>query len=93
MNATANRGSMPPEQPAKIEIVPVGATVSRLQLRSGRIGRMRLPSERRAQLSSGPQMDSAQAGNTPRLSASLADATLASSSMKRMTVSASSTAA
>src|SRR6267143_1265664 len=37
MNATAKSGSMPDEQPAMIEIVPVGATVVRLQLRSRRM--------------------------------------------------------
>ncbi len=31
MKATAKRGSIPPEQPAKMEMVPVGATVVRLQ--------------------------------------------------------------
>src|SRR5213080_1157441 len=48
MNATANSGSMPEEHPAMIEIVPVGATVVRLQLRSRRIGRMRSPRGPRA---------------------------------------------
>src|SRR2546422_4361446 len=43
MNATANSGSIPDEQPAMIEMVPVGATVVRLQLRSRRIGRTRSP--------------------------------------------------
>ena len=41
MNATANNGSSPDEQPAMIEIVPVGATVVTLQLRSICIARMR----------------------------------------------------
>src|SRR2546430_6795476 len=57
MNGTANNGSMPEEHPAMIEIVPVGATVVRLQLRSRRIGRMRSPRGPRAQLASGPQID------------------------------------
>ena len=39
-----------------MEIVPVGATVVTLQLRSSCIGRMRLPFSSRAQVSSGPQM-------------------------------------
>ncbi len=66
MNATANRGSMPPEQPAKIEIVPVGATVVRLQLRSARSGRTREPSSRVAAFPSGPQIERSHAGKTPR---------------------------
>src|SRR5258708_21785070 len=41
MNAMANSGSIPELQPEMIEIVPVGATVVRLQLRSLRSGRMR----------------------------------------------------
>src|SRR5439155_1752669 len=57
MNATANSGSMPEEHPAMIEMVPVGATVVRLQLRSRRSGRMRSPRGPRAQLASGPQID------------------------------------
>ena len=43
MNATANSGSSPLEHPAMIEIVPVGATVVTLQLRSSCIGRIRAP--------------------------------------------------
>ena len=43
MNATAKSGSMPELQPAMIEMVPVGATVVTLQLRSRRIGRIRSP--------------------------------------------------
>ena len=62
MKATANSGSIPPEQPAKIEIVPVGATVVRLQLRSRRSGRIRAPSGPRAQLASGPQIEASHAG-------------------------------
>src|SRR2546423_1807781 len=49
MNATANNGSMPEEHPAMIEIVPVGATVGRLQLRSRPLGRLRSPPGPRAQ--------------------------------------------
>src|SRR5581483_11287764 len=48
MNATANSGSRPDEQLAMIEIVPVGAIVVTLQLRSSCIGRMRWPSLSRA---------------------------------------------
>ena len=47
-NATAKIGSMPPEHPAKMEMVPVGATVVRLQCRSLRIGRTRSPAGCRA---------------------------------------------
>ena len=79
MKATAKRGSIPPEHPAKIEIVPVGATVVRLQFRSGRSGRTRVPSFRWAAVSSGPQIDSSQAGKTPRVSASFSLAFRASS--------------
>src|ERR671929_78001 len=57
MKATANSGSIPDEQPAMIEIVPVGATVVTLQFRSSCIGRMRSPLASRAQLLSGPQME------------------------------------
>ena len=63
MNATANSGSIPDEQPAMIEMVPVGATVVTLQLRSSCIGRMRSPFSSRAHVSSGPQMDRAHSGN------------------------------
>ncbi len=49
-----------------IEMVPVGATVVTLQLRSLRIGRMRLPSASRAQVASGPQMLRSHSGKTPR---------------------------
>src|SRR5947207_5832669 len=80
MNATANSGSMPDEQPAMIEMVPVGATVVRLQLRSLRMGRTRSPLGPRAQAASGPQIDRSHSGNTPRCSASFSDAALASSS-------------
>ena len=38
MKATAKSGSMPPLQSAKMLIVPVGATVVTLQLRSLRVG-------------------------------------------------------
>ena len=67
MNATAKSGSMPDEQLAMIEIVPVGATVVTLQLRSFRIGRMRSPSASRAQVASGPQMLFSHSGKTPRM--------------------------
>ncbi len=80
MNATANSGSIPDEQPAMIEIVPVGATVVTLQLRSRRIGRIRPPSGPRAHVASGPQIDRSHSGNTPRCSASRSEATFASSS-------------
>jgi hypothetical protein len=70
MNATANSGSSPDEQPAMMEMVPVGATVVTLQLRSSCIGRMRAPCSSRAQVSSGPQMDCAHSGNAPRSLAS-----------------------
>src|SRR6267143_2844214 len=85
MNATANRGSMPDEQPAMIEMVPVGATVVRLQLRSLRMGRTRSPLGPRAQVASGPQIDRSHSGNTPRCSASLSEAALASSSTNSIT--------
>ena len=49
-----------------IEMVPVGATVVTLQLRSICIGRMRLPSASRAHVSSGPQIERAHSGNGPR---------------------------
>ena len=91
MNATAKSGSIPPLHPAMIEIVPVGATVVRLQLRRRRSGRMRSPPASRAQVASGPHTDFSQAGNTPRVSASRSDATRVSSSMKRMTVRPSAT--
>ena len=91
MKATAKSGSMPPLHPAMIEMVPVGATVVRLQLRRRRWSRMRLPPASRAQVSSGPQIDSSHAGKTPRDSASFSDATLVSSSMKAMTVRPSAT--
>src|SRR5437879_10446990 len=82
MNATANSGSMPDEQPAMIEMVPVGATVVRLQLRSLRMGRTRSPLGPRAQVASGPQIDRSHSGNTPRCSASFSEAALASSSTR-----------
>jgi isoleucyl-tRNA synthetase len=66
MNATAKSGSRPEEQPAMMEIVPVGATVLTLQLRTSFIGRMRLPSASRAHVSSGPQIERAHSGNAPR---------------------------
>ncbi len=84
---------MPLAQPAMMEIVPVGATVVRLQLRSRRIGRIRLPAASRAQLWSGPQMLRSHSWNTPRCSASRSDSTLASSSTKCMTCRPRSTAA
>ena len=80
MNATANNGSMPEEHPAMIEIVPVGATVVRLQCRSRLSGRMRCPSASRAQVSSGPQMLRSHSGNTPRSCARRSLSTLDSSS-------------
>ena len=92
MNATANSGSMPELQPAMIEMVPVGATVVTLQLRSFCIGRMRLPSASRAQLASGPQMLRSHSGNGPRRPASRSDSTLASWSTKRWILRPSSTA-
>jgi len=58
---------MPEEQPAMIEIVPVGAIVLTLQLRSSCNGLMRLPFASRAQVSSGPQIDLAHSGNGPRV--------------------------
>ena len=91
MNATAKSGSIPPLHPAMMEMVPVGATVVRLQLRSGLSGRIRSPAASRAQLSSGPQIDSSQAGKTPLLSASFSDATRVSSSMNPITTRASAT--
>ncbi len=93
MNATAKSGSIPPEQPAKMEMVPVGATVVRLQLRSLRIGRTRVPSARLAAFLSGPQIDFSQAGNTPRVVASRSDSTRACSFTKPMTRRPSSTPA
>jgi hypothetical protein len=80
MNATAKSGSMPDEQPAMIEIVPVGATVVTLQLRSFRIGRMRSPLGPRAQVASGPQMLRSHSGKTPRMVARRSDSFFASSS-------------
>ena len=62
----ANSGSIPEEQPAMIEIVPVGAIVLTLQLRSICIGRTRFPLASRAHVSSGPQIDLAHSGNGPR---------------------------
>ncbi len=84
MNATANSGSIPEEHPAMIEIVPVGATVVRLQLRSRRMGRTRSPRGPRAQVASGPQIDCSHSAKTPRCSASCSDATFASSSTNSM---------
>ena len=76
---------MPPEHPAKMEMVPVGATVVRLQLRSSRLGRMREPSARLAAVLSGPQMECSHAVKTPRVLASFSDAFRASSLRKPMT--------
>ncbi len=84
MNATANRGSMPLEQPAMIEIVPVGATVVTLQFRRRRIGRIRAPVSSRAQLSSAPQIEFSHSGNTPRSRARRSDSIFASSSTNRI---------
>jgi hypothetical protein len=83
---------MPLEQPEMMEIVPVGATVVRLQFRSRRIGRTRSPAAVRAQLASGPQMLRSHSGKTPRVSASFSEATFASSSTNRITCRPNSTA-
>ncbi len=91
MNATAKSGSMPDEQPAMIEIVPVGATVVRLQLRSFRIGRTRSPLGPRAQVASGPQIERSHSGKTPRCSASFSEAAFASSSTNSITLRPSAT--
>jgi hypothetical protein len=80
MKATANSGSIPDEHPAMIEMVPVGATVVRLQLRRRRIGRMRFPWASRAQVASGPQIERSHSGKGPRVCASRSEATLLSSS-------------
>ena len=88
MNATAYSGSMPPEQPAMIEIVPVGATVVMLQLRSRRQRADAVALGPRAQVASGPQMERSHSGNTPRRVASRSDSTLASSSMNPMSLRA-----
>ena len=80
MNATAKSGSMPELQLAMMEMVPVGATVVTLQLRSFRSGRTRSPSGPRAAVSSGPQMLAAHSGKVPRMPARRSDSTLASSS-------------
>ena len=66
MNATANNGSIPELQLVMIEMVPVGATVVTLQLRSRRIGRTRSPLGPRARVASGPQMLRSHSGKTPR---------------------------
>jgi hypothetical protein len=84
MNATANSGSRPEEQPAMIEIVPVGATVVTLQLRSFCIGRMRRPCSSRAAVSSGPQIDFSHSGNGPRSAASRSDSRFDSTSTNSM---------
>ena len=68
MNATAKSGSMPDEQPAMMEMVPVGATVVRLQLRKRRIGRMRSPVAVRAQVASGPQIERSHSANVAAVS-------------------------
>ena len=93
MNATAKSGSIPDEQPAMIEIVPVGATVVRLQLRRRRIGRMRSPRALRAQVASGPQIDRSHSPKTPRCSASFSEATFDSSSMNCISFRPSATPA
>ena len=80
MKATAKSGSIPELQPAMIEMVPVGATVVTLQFRRRRIGRIRLPSASRAQLSSGPQMLRSHSAKVPRMPARRSDSALASSS-------------
>ncbi len=90
MNATANSGSMPPEHPAMIEIVPVGATVVRLQLRRRRSARTLLPLAARAHVASGPQIERSHSGKTPRSAANRSDSTFASSSTNCMTRPASS---
>ena len=82
-------GLVKAQQVKNAVIVPVGATVVRLQLRSVRRGRMRSPSACFAALSSGPQIDSSQAGKTPRVSASRSDAFLDSSLTNCMTAPAS----
>jgi hypothetical protein len=92
MNATAKSGSMPELQLAMIEMVPVGATVVTLQLRSFRIGRMRSPSGPRAQVASGPQMLRSHSGKTPRMVASRSDSFFASSSTNAWSFRPSSTA-
>src|SRR5207244_3486219 len=91
MKATAKSGSIPEEQPAMIEIVPVGATVVRLQFRSRRSGRTRSPFGPRAQVASGPQIDVSHSAKTPRCSASFSDATFASSSTNSMSFRPSAT--
>ncbi len=55
------------------------------------MGRTRLPSSRRAHVSSGPQIDSSQAGKTPRSSARFSEAFRDSSLMNSMTRRPSST--
>ncbi len=85
MKATAKRGSIPPEHPAKMEMVPVGATVVRLQFLNRRSGRIRSPSGLRAQDWPGPQMDRSHSGKTPRTSASRSEAIRASSFRKPIT--------
>ena len=93
MKATAKSGSMPELQPAMMEMVPVGATVVTLQLRSRCIGRIRLPAWSRAQVASGPQMLFSHSGKVPRTPASRSDSTLASVSTNRWIFRPSSTAA
>ena len=66
-------------------MVPVGATVVTLQLRSICMGRTRFPSASRAQLSSGPQMDWAHSGNAPRDVAIASLCALLSTSRNSMT--------
>ncbi len=84
---------MPPEQSAKMLIVPVGATVVVLQLRRRRSARIRSPRASRAHVSSGPQMLSAHSGNTPRVSASRSDSFFDSSSTNFMSARPTSIAA
>src|SRR5258708_12295809 len=91
MKATANSGSIPDEQPEMIEIVPVGATVVRLQFRSFRIGRIRSPLAVRAQVASGPQIDRSHSAKVPRCSASFSDATFDSSPMTSILLRPSAT--
>ena len=85
MKATAKSGSSPDEQPAMIEIVPVGATIVTLQLRSICIGRMRSPRSSRAHVSSGPQIERAHSGNGPRSCASCSLAFFDSTSRNSIT--------
>ena len=85
MNATANNGSRPDEHPAMMLIVPVGATVVTLQLRSNCNGRTRAPCSSRAHVSSGPQIERAHSGNAPRSPASCSLSRLLSTSRNSIT--------